>query len=107
MRRRLRQRRVCWIFVRCWTFVLQITGLGEGFEIVAESNLGRTVNVEFADVDEDTLDRHMNEIVQKIEYQRVEVVSTICTNLRAAQRVPYWEEKYPGLIVADTTTTVL
>lgn len=79
----------------------------EGYEVVAESHLRRTVNVEFADVDEDTLDRQMEEVMQMIQHEPVKVVSTFCTNLRAAQRVQHWENKYPGLIVADTVTTVL
>ncbi|KAK4504065.1 hypothetical protein PRZ48_004980 [Zasmidium cellare] len=79
----------------------------EGYEVVAESHLRRSVNVEFADVDEETLDRQMEEVVRKMEGEEVKVVSTFCTNLRAAQRVKHWEEKYPGLIVADTVATVI
>ncbi|KAF2170099.1 hypothetical protein M409DRAFT_19706 [Zasmidium cellare ATCC 36951] len=79
----------------------------EGYEIVAESHLRRTVNVEFADVDEETLDRQMEHVMERIKDEDVKVVSTFCTNLRSAQRVSVWEEKYPGLIVADTVATVI
>ncbi|KAK4626145.1 hypothetical protein CLAFUW4_04291 [Fulvia fulva] len=79
----------------------------EGYDVVAESHLGRTVNVEFAEVSEETLDKQMAQVMGKMGEEPVKVVSIFCTNLRAAQRVQYWEEQYPGLIVADTVATVV
>jgi maleate isomerase len=77
-----------------------------GFEIAAESHLGKTVNVEFARVSEDELDRQVEEVVARLG-TGTKVVSTFCTNLRAAQRVRHWEEMYEGLYVFDTTATVV
>lgn len=79
----------------------------EGYPVVAESHLNRTVNVEFADIGEDTLDRQMAEVVEKMRDEPVKVVSTFCTNLRATQRVQHWESEYPGLLVLDTVATVV
>lgn len=78
-----------------------------GYKVVAESHLGRKVNVEIARITEDDLDRQMDAVVGTMVGERVKVVSTFCTNLRAAQRVRYWENKNSGLIVADTVATVL
>jgi maleate isomerase len=77
-----------------------------GFEVAAESHLNKTVNVEFARVGEDTLDGQVEEVVAQLG-SGTKVVSTFCTNLRAAQRVKHWEAKYEGLYVFDTTTTVV
>jgi maleate isomerase len=76
------------------------------YEVTAESHLNKTVNVEFAKVDEDTLDKQVEEVVGQLR-SGAKVVSTFCTNLRAAQRVEYWEGKYEGLYVFDTTATVV
>lgn len=78
-----------------------------GYEVVAESHLNRKVNVEFADITEEELDQQVVEVVQKMEDEPVKIVSTFCTNLRAAQSASYWENKFPGLIVADTVATVI
>lgn len=86
--------------------IVEIFG-GEGYGVVAESHLKRTVNVEFADIGEDVLDGQMEDVVGKMSGESVKVVSTFCTNLRAAQRVKHWEEKYPGLMVFDTVATVV
>jgi len=77
-----------------------------GYKISAESHLNKTVNVEFAVVSEDTLDEQMYEVIGQLR-SGSKVVSTFCTNLRAAQRVQYWEDKYDGLCVFDTTATVV
>ncbi|KAI5359399.1 Putative maleate isomerase/Arylmalonate decarboxylase [Septoria linicola] len=85
-----------------------INTFGEaGYEIVAESHLNRKVNVDFADITEDELDKQMEDVVSRMEDESVKIVSTFCTNLRAAQRVGHWENEYPGLIVADTVATVV
>jgi maleate isomerase len=77
-----------------------------GYEVKAESHLRKTVNVEFAKVSEDTLDAQMEEVMSNIG-SGTKVISTFCTNLRAAQRVKHWEEKYEDLYVFDTTATVV
>lgn len=78
-----------------------------GFEVVAESHLNRSENVKFADITEDELDRQVAEVVARMEQEPVKLVSTFCTNLRAAHRVCHWENQYPGLIVLDTVATVV
>lgn len=81
---------------------------GEGYPVAAESHLNRSVNVEFADIDEEELDRQMADVMQALPTTNsTRVVSTFCTNLRAAQRAARWEEQYPGLLVADTVATVI
>jgi maleate isomerase len=77
-----------------------------GYEITAESHLKKTINVEFAKVSEDTLDSQLEEVIRQLG-QGTRVVSTFCTNLRAAQRAKHWEAKYEGLHVFDTTATVV
>ena len=79
----------------------------EGFPVAAESHLNRQVNVKFADIDEETLDWQMAEVMKGLPREGVKVVSTFCTNLKAAHRAAHWEEQYPGLVVADTVSTVV
>ncbi|EME46506.1 hypothetical protein DOTSEDRAFT_33108 [Dothistroma septosporum NZE10] len=79
----------------------------EGYDVAAESHLGKTANVEFAEVSEETLDKQMTEVVKKMGDLPVKVVSTFCTDLRAAQSARHWEKQHPGLIVADTVATVV
>jgi maleate isomerase len=77
-----------------------------GYEVKAESHLRKTVNVEFAKVSEDTLDGQLDEVIGHLG-DGTKVISTFCTNLKAAQRVQHWEEKYGDLYVFDTTATVV
>jgi maleate isomerase len=77
-----------------------------GYEVKAESHLRKTVNVEFAKVSEDTLDGQLEEVIGHLG-DGTKVISTFCTNLKAAQRVQHWEEKYGDLYVFDTTATVV
>jgi maleate isomerase len=77
-----------------------------GYEVKAESHLRKTVNVEFAKVTEDTLDGQLDEVIGHLG-DGTKVISTFCTNLKAAQRVQHWEEKYGDLYVFDTTATVV
>ncbi|OQN99116.1 hypothetical protein B0A48_14977 [Cryoendolithus antarcticus] len=85
--------------------ILEVYGRA-GLDIKAESHLGKTVNVEFARVGEDVLDGQMVDAVAKLGEGK-KVVSTFCTNLRAAQRVEAWEAKYEGLVVHDSVATVV
>jgi maleate isomerase len=80
-----------------------------GYEVKAESHLRKTVNVEFAKVSEATLDGQMDEVMGKLKSSGsgTTVISTFCTNLKAAQRVKHWEETYEDLYVFDTTATVV
>ena len=80
-----------------------------GYEIAAESHLGRTVNVEFAQIDEATLDGQVRDVVSRARQQRGEgllAVSTFCTNLSAAQYAAKWEREH-GVPVLDTVSTVV
>ena len=59
-------------------------------------------NNDIADIGEEVLDEMVGTVVDG----GVEAVTTFCTNLFAAQRVGFWEEKY-GVPVFDTVTTVI
>lgn len=59
-----------------------------GYAVKAESHLNRSVNVKFAEIDEHTLDSQMATVFGTMNGSR-KVVSTFCTNLRAAQRVQH------------------
>lgn len=83
------------------------TFAAEGYDVVGEDHLGLRVNLDFGAVDEETLDRQMDEVMRKVGDRTGLVVSTFCTNLRAAQRAKHWEGVYPGIVVADTVATVL
>lgn len=85
---------------------IQETYAKAGLAIKAESHLRKTVNVEFARVDEETLDRQMEEVIGSLG-DGTKAVSTFCTNLRAAQRAQHWEAKHDGLVVFDTVATVV
>jgi len=85
---------------------IQETYAKAGLAIKAESHLRKTVNVEFAKVDERTLDGQMEDVVGRLG-DGTKAVSTFCTNLRAAQRVQHWEAKHDGLVVFDTVATVV
>ncbi|KAF4628408.1 hypothetical protein G7Y89_g9739 [Cudoniella acicularis] len=74
---------------------------GIGIEIV-ERHMGVERNGDIAEVGEEVLDGLVGEVVAG----GVDVVSTFCTNLVAAQRVGFWEGIY-GVPVFDTVTTVV
>ncbi|GIZ42812.1 hypothetical protein CKM354_000606600 [Cercospora kikuchii] len=78
-----------------------------GYEVVAESHLDRSVNADIVATSEDELDKQMEDVLSKMENEPIKVISTFCTNLRAAQRVAYWENRWPGLVVVDTVATVV
>ncbi|CAI6098283.1 hypothetical protein V2G26_000866 [Clonostachys chloroleuca] len=67
-----------------------------------ERHVGLSKNSSFANIDEPTLD----EMVADVASKKVQAVTTFCTNLRAAQRVAYWEKEH-GIPVFDTVVTVI
>lgn len=67
-----------------------------------EQHLGITDNNKIVMVDEETLDRMVQEVVDN----GAQAVTTFCTNLHAAQRVEYWEN-FHGIVVLDTVSTVV
>lgn len=67
-----------------------------------ERHLDISDNHAIYDVGEATLDGMIDGVVTN----GARAVTTFCTNLRAAQRVCYWEEKY-DIIVFDTVATVI
>ncbi len=67
-----------------------------------ERHLGITDNNAIVEVDEATLDA----MVVDVASNGAQVISTFCTNLRAAQRVVHWE-KSSSIIVLDTVCTVV
>ena len=80
-----------------------------GYEIAAESHLGLTVNVEFAQIDEATLGGQVRDVVARAEQRSgggLLAVSTFCTNLSAAQHAAKWEREH-GVPVLDTVATVV
>ena len=72
--------------------------IGEG----TERHLSIKKNTDIADIGEDVLDGMVEDVVGP----GVDAVTTFCTNLIAAQRVDYWEQKH-GVPVFDTVTTVV
>jgi len=77
-------------------------GIGVDISSSWERHLGITDNNEIANVDEKTLDGMIAEVAFKGAY----VLSTFCTNLRAAQRVQHWERLH-SIVVLDTVSTVV
>jgi len=75
---------------------------GAGFECVAEQHLKLRDNFSFSEVTEAQLD----EMVAHVAAAKPKVISTFCTNLNAAHRVPEWERRH-GIPVYDTVSTAL
>ncbi|KAL3468867.1 Asp/Glu/hydantoin racemase [Aspergillus californicus] len=73
-----------------------------GIDASKERHLRMSKNTTFADIDEPTLD----EMVADVAGKKVAAISTFCTNLRAAQRVNYWEKEH-AVPVFDTVSTVI
>lgn len=67
-----------------------------------EAHLGLSKNTSFADITEATLDV----MVARVAATDVKAISTFCTNLYAAQRGAYWEDKH-NVVVLDTVVTVI
>lgn len=81
-------------------------GIGIDIGEEMERHLCVEKNTDIADIGEDVLDELMFEVISHTELQRVDAVTTFCTNLVAAQRVEHWEQKY-GIPIFDTVTTVI
>ncbi|KAL2810804.1 Asp/Glu/hydantoin racemase [Aspergillus granulosus] len=86
------------------------TYAGVGIDASEERHLGLSKNTAFAEIEEEVLDGMVREVVAKgserKEGEGVQAVTTFCTNLRAAQRVGYWETEH-GVPVFDTVATVV
>jgi len=76
--------------------------LGVGIECVAERHLDLSVNFAFSEVEPDTL----RALVREVAAQRPEAITTLCTNLRAAQLVPELEREL-GIPIYDSVSTVV
>ncbi|KUJ20346.1 putative Asp/Glu racemase [Mollisia scopiformis] len=77
-------------------------GIGVEIGEKMERHLRVVKNTDIADIGEKTLDGMVGDVVGS----GVDAVTTFCTNLIAAQRVRFWEEKYK-VPVFDTVTTVV
>ncbi|KAK1494527.1 hypothetical protein CTAM01_08881 [Colletotrichum tamarilloi] len=73
-----------------------------GVSCQKERHLDLTMNSSFGRVDETTLDG----LVSAVAAQRPEAMAIFCTNLRAAQRVAFWEDRH-GILILDTVITVI
>ncbi|KAL3460275.1 Asp/Glu/hydantoin racemase [Aspergillus heterothallicus] len=84
------------------------TYAGVGIDVSEERHLRMSKNTAFADIEEAVLDGMVAEVVKGSEGKAgsVHAVTTFCTNLRAAQRVDFWEKEH-GVPVFDTVTTVV
>ncbi|KAL2859022.1 Asp/Glu/hydantoin racemase [Aspergillus pseudodeflectus] len=79
-----------------------------GIEVSEERHLGLSKNTAFAEIGEEVLDGMVAEVVRgrNSEAKGVQAITTFCTNLRAAQRVSFWEKEH-GVPVFDTVATVV
>ena len=75
---------------------------GIGVECVAERHLGLSVNFEFSEVEPDTL----RSLLREVASSRPEAMTTLCTNLRAAQLVDELEREL-GIPIYDSVATVV
>ncbi|KAI3543902.1 hypothetical protein CSPX01_05917 [Colletotrichum filicis] len=73
-----------------------------GVSCQKERHLDLTMNSSFGRVDETTLDG----LVSAVAAQRPEAMAIFCTNLRAAQRVAFWEDRH-DILILDTVITVI
>ena len=76
--------------------------IGVVIEEGMEKHLGVVKNTDIAEIGEKVLD----ELVKDVVGNRVDAVTTFCTNLVAAQRVDFWEKEH-GIPVFDTVATVI
>ncbi|KAJ0419440.1 Asp/Glu/hydantoin racemase [Aspergillus carlsbadensis] len=79
-----------------------------GIDVCEERHLGLSRNTAFAEIEEEVLDGMVGEVVRgrDSEGNGVQAVTTFCTNLRAAQRVAFWEKEH-RVPVFDTVATVV
>ncbi|PGH11252.1 hypothetical protein AJ79_04986 [Helicocarpus griseus UAMH5409] len=83
-----------------------------GFEAVCEKGLAERDNVAIGRIGEEVLDGAVERVVGEARgldgdgTGGLQAICIFCTNLHAAQRVEYWEEKY-GVPVLDTITAVV
>jgi maleate isomerase len=75
---------------------------GIGIECTAERHLGISVNFAFSEVEPDTLARLLREAAQA----RPDALTTLCTNLRAAQLVDGLEREL-GIPILDSVSVVV
>jgi maleate isomerase len=75
---------------------------GIGVECVAERHLGLSVNFEVSEVEPDTL----RSLLREVASSRPEAMTTLCTNLRAAQLVDELEREL-GIPIYDSVATVV
>jgi maleate isomerase len=73
-----------------------------GFDCVAEEHLKLRDNFSFSEVTGAQLDA----MVARVASARPGAISTFCTNLNAAHRVPDWERRH-GIPIYDTVSTAL
>lgn len=89
--------------------VKQYQGHGYG---VRESHLGVSENWRIAAITEQTLGGQVREVVkgkdggEVAEAEKVQAVTTFCTNLRAAHMAETWEKEF-GVPMLDTVSTVV
>jgi maleate isomerase len=76
--------------------------IGVVIEEGMEKHLGVVKNTDIAEIGEKVLD----ELVKDVVGNRVDAVTTFCTNPVAAQRVDFWEKEH-GIPVFDTVATVI
>ncbi|MGI9026128.1 MAG: maleate cis-trans isomerase family protein [Burkholderiaceae bacterium] len=73
-----------------------------GIECLAERHLNLSVNFAFSEVEPDTLRRLLREVAA----ERPDAITTMCTNLRAAQLVDEMEREL-GIPIYDSVATVV
>jgi maleate isomerase len=73
-----------------------------GFECIAERHLNLSVNFSFSEVTAATIDQQ----VQAVAQAQPQAITTFCTNLRAAPRVPALEAQL-GIPIYDTIAVVV
>ena len=76
--------------------------IGVDISPLRERHLNITDNNKIVQLNEQTLDQAVQEVVEG----GAKILTTFCTNMRAAQRVGKWEDEL-GIIVLDTVSTVV
>ena len=76
---------------------------GIGVKITHELHLDITDNVTIGEID----DQQLTQMVESIAADGILIITTFCTNFRAASLVAGWEAKHDGIRVFDTVATVI